>query len=212
MRPWPLLPRPRKHYQWYYSTRPANDDMWHCRQGVHAFLRAYYHHKSADWPRTSRSVCKAGRAEELAKMPTYYIMDLGETMAETVAREMPSAAEIAACRWLPDNELAVYAGEYERNGFAGGCSGIAAAQPGLTRRNCNCSPAGRSTCRRCSSPAAAIGAPISGLKRDRLLFGQYLQYRFVRTPVKSLPGEPQLGSTASTRSPGSTACSRRVTP
>ena len=57
-------------------------------------------------------------AEELAKMPTYYIMDLGETMAETVAHEMPSAAEIAACRWLPDNELAVYAAEYQRNGFA----------------------------------------------------------------------------------------------
>jgi len=29
------LARPRKHYQWYYSTRPANDDMWHCPQGVH---------------------------------------------------------------------------------------------------------------------------------------------------------------------------------
>ena len=40
---------PRKHYQWYYSTRPANADMWNCPQGVHAFLRAYYHHKSADW-------------------------------------------------------------------------------------------------------------------------------------------------------------------
>ena len=40
---------PRKHYQWYYSTREANDDMRHCPQGVHAFLRAYYHHKSADW-------------------------------------------------------------------------------------------------------------------------------------------------------------------
>ena len=53
-------------------------------------------------------------------MPTYYIMDLGETMAETVAQEMPSAAEIAACRWLPDSELAVYAGEYERTGFEGG--------------------------------------------------------------------------------------------
>ena len=25
-------------------------DMWHCPQGVHAFLRAYYHMKSADWP------------------------------------------------------------------------------------------------------------------------------------------------------------------
>ncbi len=43
------LPRPRKHYQWFYSTREANDDMRHCPQGLHAFLRAYYHHKSADW-------------------------------------------------------------------------------------------------------------------------------------------------------------------
>ncbi len=53
-------------------------------------------------------------------MPTYYIMDLGETMPETVAHEMPSAADIAACRWLPDSELAVYAGEYQRTGFPGG--------------------------------------------------------------------------------------------
>ncbi len=43
------LPRPRKHYQWYYSTRPANADMHRADQGVHDFLRAYYHHKSADW-------------------------------------------------------------------------------------------------------------------------------------------------------------------
>src|SRR5271169_3087402 len=114
------LDRPRKHYQWYYSTRPANDDMWHCNQGVHAFLRAYYHHKSADWRHNKPFRLHGWTAEELAKMPTYYIMDLGETMAETVAHEMPSSAEIAACRWLPDRELAVYAGEYERNGFAGG--------------------------------------------------------------------------------------------
>jgi pimeloyl-ACP methyl ester carboxylesterase len=26
------LERPRKHYQWYYSTRPANTDMRHCPQ------------------------------------------------------------------------------------------------------------------------------------------------------------------------------------
>src|SRR6201994_4627801 len=43
------LARPRKHYQWYYSTRPANADMWRCPQGVHAFLRGYFHYKSADW-------------------------------------------------------------------------------------------------------------------------------------------------------------------
>ncbi len=37
------LPRPRKHYQRYYTTRTANEDMWHAPQGLHAFLRAYYH-------------------------------------------------------------------------------------------------------------------------------------------------------------------------
>ena len=39
-------------------------------------------------------------------------------------------------------------------------------------------------------PRLSISGP---LKRDRLLFGQYLQYRFLRTPVKSLPDEPQVG-------------------
>lgn len=114
------LPRPRKHYQWYYSTRPANADMWHCKQGVHAFLRAYYHHKSADWRQNKPFRLAGWIAEELAKMPTYYIMDLHENMAETVAHEMPSAAGIAACRWLPDDELRVYSSEYERTGFQGG--------------------------------------------------------------------------------------------
>jgi pimeloyl-ACP methyl ester carboxylesterase len=114
------LDRPRKHYQWYYSTRPANDDMLHCQQGVHAFLRAYYHHKSADWPGNKPYRLQGWTAEELAKMPTYYIMDLHEDMAQTVAHEMPGAAEIVSCRWLPDDELRVYSGEYERTGFQGG--------------------------------------------------------------------------------------------
>ncbi len=53
-------------------------------------------------------------------MPTYYIMDLDKGMAATVAEEMPSASQIAACRWLPDNELSVYSTEYARTGFQGG--------------------------------------------------------------------------------------------
>jgi pimeloyl-ACP methyl ester carboxylesterase len=114
------LPRPRKHYQWYYSTRPANAQMWHCKEGVHDFLRAYFHHKSADWKENRPYRLAAWSAEELAKMPTYYIMDLADDMPAAVAKEMPSAAEIAACEWLPDRELAVYAGEYQRNGFQGG--------------------------------------------------------------------------------------------
>jgi pimeloyl-ACP methyl ester carboxylesterase len=132
------LPRPRKHYQMYYSTRPANDDMWHAPQGVHDFLRAYYHHKSADWDGNKPFPLKAWTAEEVAQMPTYYIMDLDRTMPETVAEEMPSLEAIAACRWLTDSELAVYASEYERTGFQGGLnwyrcgtSGIDAAELSL---------------------------------------------------------------------------------
>jgi pimeloyl-ACP methyl ester carboxylesterase len=114
------LPRPRKHYQRYYTTPAANDDMWRCVQGVHAFLRAYYHHKSADWSANQPFRLPAWSADELAKMPTYYVMDLHETMAQTVAHEMPDAAAVAACRWLPEAELGVYSREYERTGFQGG--------------------------------------------------------------------------------------------
>ncbi|MBU2408682.1 MAG: alpha/beta hydrolase, partial [Gammaproteobacteria bacterium] len=111
---------PRKHYQWYYSTEAANGDMVNAPQGLHAFLRAYYHCKSADWAANRPHPLRAFTAEELARLPRYYVMDADKTMAQTVAAEMPSHAQIAACRWLPDDELAVYASEYARTGFQGG--------------------------------------------------------------------------------------------
>ncbi len=114
------LDRPRKHYQWYYSTREANGDMTRSRQGLSAFLRAYYHYKSADWPGNQPFRLAGATASELALMPTYYIMDLHRDMAETVGMEMPSADTVAACQWLPDRELQVYRGEFERTGFQGG--------------------------------------------------------------------------------------------
>lgn len=114
------LDRPRKHYQWYYSTREANDNMRNCPQGVHAFLREYFHHKSADWKQNKPSPLESWSAEELAKLPTYYVMDLHKGMAETVAQESPSADETAACGWLSDGELSVYSTEYARTGFQGG--------------------------------------------------------------------------------------------
>jgi pimeloyl-ACP methyl ester carboxylesterase len=114
------LPRPRKHYQWYYSTREANADMHRAPQGVHDFLRAYYHHKSADWKDNRPYPLNSWSASELAKLPTYYVMDLAKNMAETVAEEMPSAESIAANKWLPDRELSFYSAEYARTGFQGG--------------------------------------------------------------------------------------------
>ena len=114
------LPRPRKHYQRYYTTREANENMWHPPQGLQAFIRGYYHYKSADWTDNRPFRLASRTAAEMAKMPTYYIMDLADGMAETVAKNMPSAAQIAANTWLPDHELQVYVEEYGRTGFQGG--------------------------------------------------------------------------------------------
>ncbi|WOH85498.1 alpha/beta hydrolase [Bradyrhizobium sp. BEA-2-5] len=114
------LPRPRKHYQWYYATREANADMQRASQGLHDFLRAYYHHKSADWTGNKPYPLESWSAGELAKLPTYYVMDLAKDMAATVAEEMPSREAIAANKWLPDRELAYYSAEYGRTGFQGG--------------------------------------------------------------------------------------------
>lgn len=114
------LDRPRKYYQQYYRTRQANDNMWRAQQGIHAFMRAFYHFKSADWKQNQPFKLAAFTASELAKMPTYYVMDFYRGMAETVAEEIPSAKEIAGCEWLTDEELAVYAAEFGRTGFQGG--------------------------------------------------------------------------------------------
>src|SRR5438552_12319433 len=94
--------------------------MHNAPQGIHAFLRAYYHHKSADWKQNRPFRLKAWTAEELAKLPTYYVMDLDKGMAETVAAEMPSPSDIAACNWLTEDELSAYSAEFARTGFQGG--------------------------------------------------------------------------------------------
>jgi pimeloyl-ACP methyl ester carboxylesterase len=117
------LPRPRKYYQNYQRKPGANEDMLHAPQGLHAFFRAYYHYKSADWTANKPFPLKARTAEELAKIPTYYVMDADKGMAASVAPFMPSAGEIAACKWLTEDDVAVYASEYARTGFNGALQG-----------------------------------------------------------------------------------------
>lgn len=114
------LARPRKHYHWYYATREANGDMMHAPQGLKSFLRAYFHHKSADWAGNAPFKLTDWSADELAKLPTYYVMDRAATMAETVAQHMPSMDEVVGCKWLTEAELDAYTGEYARTGFQGG--------------------------------------------------------------------------------------------
>jgi pimeloyl-ACP methyl ester carboxylesterase len=114
---------PRKYYQNYQRTRGANDDMLHAPQGLHAFFRAYYHYKSADWKGNQPHPLKARTAAEMAQIPTYYVMERDKGMAATVAPMMPSAAEIAACKWLTKAEVDVYATEYGRTSFTGALQG-----------------------------------------------------------------------------------------
>jgi pimeloyl-ACP methyl ester carboxylesterase len=117
------LDPPRKYYQNYQRKPGANENMLYAPQGLHDFFRAYYHYKSADWKANKPFPLKARTAEEMAKIPTYYVMDKDKGMAETVAEHMPSPAEIAACKWLTDAEVDVYVTEYSRTGFNGALQG-----------------------------------------------------------------------------------------
>jgi len=114
------LTPPRLHYQRYLCMPEANAHMLACPQGMHDFLRAYYHMKSADWAGNDPAPLASANAADLATMPEYYVMAMDKTMPETVAAAMPSAREIAACDWLPDEELAVYSSVFADTGLQGG--------------------------------------------------------------------------------------------
>lgn len=118
------LTSPRKHYKWYYSTRPAASEMDHPHETLHAFLRGYFYLKSADWNGNHPHPLKGWEANELAKLPYYYIMPLASNMRQAVEIVMKDedAATVArkSDRWLNDDDLAVYVQEFGRNGFQGG--------------------------------------------------------------------------------------------
>lgn len=113
----------RKHYKWYYSTAAAGPEMSNLSPAdMREFLRGYFHLKSGSWAGNRPHPLEKWDADDLVRLPGYYIMPLDETMPATVAIDManePSKGE-SSKSWLPDDELAVYAGEYGRTGFQGG--------------------------------------------------------------------------------------------
>ena len=106
---------PRKHYQWYYSTPEANKDMHLDKKGLHKFLRAYYHMKSADWEENNPYELGSWTAQNLAKMPEYYIMKLDQTMVQAVMSQFPENNHYE--NWLNDKELEVYSNSFYNNSF-----------------------------------------------------------------------------------------------
>ncbi len=126
------LDPPRKHYQWYYSEREAEADMLEAPQGFAAFFRAYYHIKSADWPDNLPHKLTGWTATELAKLPTYYVMEADKGMAATVAPEMPQGM---APEWLTDQELGVYVSEFSRTGLQAALNWYRCATSSAFRRD-----------------------------------------------------------------------------
>jgi pimeloyl-ACP methyl ester carboxylesterase len=113
------LPRPRKDSMAFFASPEAEADMLHPPQRLQAFLRAYFHVKSADWPGNHPRPLVDGSAAELATLPTYYIMDRALGMAATVAPDAPSPAQVVANRWLPDADLDIYVRAFQHTGFQG---------------------------------------------------------------------------------------------
>lgn len=111
----------RKHYKWYYSTPQANADMSLPPVDLHRFLRGYFHLKSGSWSRNKPYRLRDWTAQELIKMPGYYIMPLYATMPQAVERDMADESEpLSSHSWLPEDELGVYTSEYACCGFQGG--------------------------------------------------------------------------------------------
>ena len=115
------LDPPRKHYVMYYSTPEADLDMSsHDADGLHAFLRTYFHVKSGDWKPNRNARPLEPSSSSMSTMPHYYIMPLSETMPSCLIPFAPTKDEVEQNKWLPEDELAVYVAQYARIGFQGG--------------------------------------------------------------------------------------------
>lgn len=115
-----------EHYQWHYASARAEAGMLGAPCGLPRFLRAYFHMKGGGWHENAPAPLRDWSAAELARLPRYYVMRRGETMAEAVAAGLGAPPD----PWLPDEDLAVYAAEYARTGFQGGLNWYAARTSG----------------------------------------------------------------------------------
>lgn len=123
---------PRKYYISWNMEREAAPDYDNPPQGLKEFFRSYFHSKSADWPGNHPKPLKAQSAQEMAQIPTYYVMERDKGMAATM-QDYADSAKAAPCSWLSEDELELFAAEYARSGFQGALN--AAYRPRQDLRN-----------------------------------------------------------------------------
>ena len=59
-------------------------------------------------------------ADELSKLPTYYVMDRDVEASRLPSPFMPSSEQVASCQWMTESDIDFYATEFGRTGFQGG--------------------------------------------------------------------------------------------
>ena len=120
----------RQHYQHYFSSPAAASDMAGAPDEVAGFLHAYFYAKSAAWPGNQPHPLEEMTALSVARLPTYYVMHLDETMPATVAAYRSEDGP-PSCPWLTYEALMVYGQEYSRTCFQGGLNWYRARLQGI---------------------------------------------------------------------------------
>ena len=110
---------PKKHYQHYFSSNTANDDIINCKQGLHNFFRQYFYFKSADWKKNNPHLLKSWDTNELIKVPNYYIMDFNKSMPQTVEYILPNNFKYKDSNWITEEDISVYCSHFKETGFQG---------------------------------------------------------------------------------------------
>ena len=111
---------------------------------------------------TRRIRCKSWSAGELAKLPTYYVMDLAKDMAATVARGNAVGGGDRRQPMAAGQRAFVLQRRICAHRISGRPAMVSLRHLGrIPRANCRPGRAAPSTCPPASSPASRIGAPIS---------------------------------------------------
>ena len=156
------LDRPRNITRTINAGRGANDDMLHAPQGLHAFFRAYYHYKSADWKGNKPFPLAARTAAELAKI--FHLLrdrsgqgDGRDGRGGDAVGGRDCGLQVADRRRGRRLRHRVRQDRFHRR--PAGLSVRRGADPKSIAELAIPFPAAPSTCRHASSPARAIGAP-----------------------------------------------------
>ena len=107
----------KKHYQYYFSSYSAANNIMKNKNEFKIFLRNYFHFKSYDYSNNKPFRLKSFTANNLCKMPEYYIMNLNLGITQTVKKYAPSLNEINNCKWLNNQDLHYYLKNFLKSGI-----------------------------------------------------------------------------------------------